>query len=215
LVERISRGRVLKPSDLVEYCGAIQREADHLEQLVNRLLETHRIQSGQKRYNFAPHCVTDIAESVIARLHPHAEAKRITVALDSDDVTREIDVDRAAIHDALDNLLDNAIKYSRPDTHVAVVIRHNGNELAVAVRDHGIGIDAGDLEKVFDNFFRGQRGQAQSISGTGLGLTLVKAAAEGHGGSVEVDSSPGQGSEFRIRIPIRHEETYVPSSDRG
>jgi signal transduction histidine kinase len=213
LVERISRGHVVDPVNLRGYCSAILKETDHLHSLVNRLLETHRLQSGQKSYHLAPHSMTDIAESAIARLRPHAQAKRITVNLHSDDPAREIDVDRTAMADAIENLLENGIKYSSPDTVVTIRIRHEGKMLEISVSDQGIGIDKTDLSKIFEYFYRGRRGQEQAINGTGLGLALVKAAAEGHRGSVEVTSEVGKGSEFCMRLPISQEESYVPRSD--
>jgi len=215
LVERIMSGRVFNTADIREYCAAIRRETDHLDSLVNRLLETHRIQSGEKHYQIAPHCVSDIAENAVARLRTHAVAKRITITLDVDDSTREVDLDRTAMQDSIENLLDNAIKYSPPDTGIAITIRHEDRTLLLTVRDQGIGIEPADLPKIFERFYRGRRGQTQSVSGTGLGLALVKAAVEGHGGTVGVCSDPNTGTEFRIRIPIRQEEAYAASVDRG
>jgi signal transduction histidine kinase len=98
---------------------------------------------------------------------------------------------------------------------VALAIRHRNRDLLVSVRDEGLGIDPADLPRIFDRFYRGRRSASQAIPGTGLGLALVKAVAEGHGGAVEVECGPGGGSEFRLRIPIREEETYVAGSDRG
>ena len=215
MLERITGGRLLDKATIREYQGTAQRETDRLERLVNRLLETHRIQSGQKRYQFAPHCIIDIVEGAISQFRPQAEAKRITLTLKTDDVLREIDLDRTGIQDSIENMLDNAIKYSPPDTSVEVSVEHGPKELRVTVRDEGIGIDPADLPRIFDRFYRGRRGEQQSVRGTGLGLALVKAVAEGHGGSVAVKSAPGQGSEFCLCIPIREEETYVASLDRG
>lgn len=214
LMERIGSGRLLSQESFREYLSAMRRETDRLDHLVNRLLETHRIQSGQKHYQIAPHCITDIAQTAAARLRTQAEAKKITVTVDSDDPTREIDVDRTALQDSLENLLENAIKYSPSGTSVALTIRHGDRDLFVSVRDQGLGIDPADLPRIFDRFYRGRRTASQAIPGTGLGLALVKAVAEGHGGAVEVESAPG-GSEFRLRIPIREEETYVAGPDRG
>jgi signal transduction histidine kinase len=210
LMERIGSGRLVSQESFREYLSAMRRETDRLDHLVNRLLETHRIQSGQKRYQIAPHCITDIAQTAVARLRTQAEAKKITVTVDSDDPTREIDVDRTALQDSFENLLENAIKYSPSGTSVALTIRHGHRDLLVSVRDEGLGIDPADLPRIFDRFYRGRR-----IPGTGLGLALVKAVAEGHGGAVEVESALGGGSEFRLRIPIREEETYVAGPNRG
>jgi signal transduction histidine kinase len=203
LAERISSGRVAHPSGLREYCEAVRVEADRLDHLISRLLEAHRIQAGEKRYQIAPHCAADIAAAAIAHLGAQAEAKRIRVSLDADDSTSEVGLDRSAIQDALENLLDNAIKYSPPETEVHLIVRHGPGGLSLIVRDSGIGIDSQDLPRIFDRFYRGRRGEAQSVKGTGLGLSLVRATAQGHGGTVEVDSRPGRGSEFQIRIPVR------------
>jgi signal transduction histidine kinase len=214
LMERISSGRLISQESLREYLNAMRRETDRLDHLVNRLLETHRIQSGQKQYQIAPHCVTDIAQTAVARLRTQAESKHIELRIDSDDLTREIDVDRTALQDSFENLLENAVKYSPPGTPVTLSIRHGVRDLLVTVRDEGTGIDSADLPHIFDRFYRGHRASAQSIPGTGLGLALVKAVAEGHGGTVEVEST-NRGSEFRLRIPIREEDTYATGLDRG
>jgi two-component system phosphate regulon sensor histidine kinase PhoR len=215
LMERIIGGRVNSRSTIQDYYTAVCRETDRLELLVNRLLETHRIQSGQARYHFAPHCMADIAESAISRLRAQADAKRIHLTLETDDAQREADLDCTAIQDSLENLIENAIKYSPPDTSVAVTVEHTAKEVRVTVRDQGAGIDPADLPRIFDRFYRGRRDERQSVRGTGLGLPLVKAVVEGHGGLVEVKSIPGKGSEFCLRIPLREEERYAQSAHRG
>lgn len=215
LVERIRAGRLQDLSGIRDYCAAVDQEADRLDHLVNRLLDTHRIQSGQKSYHRAPHCAAEIAEAAIAHLRTQAEAKRITIAFDSDDPVRESDLDRIAIQDAIENLLDNAIKYSPPETHIAITVRHDHRDLRITVGDQGFGIDTTDLPRIFDRFYRGRGTGTQLVAGTGLGLALVKAAVEGHGGRIETASAPGQGSEFQIRIPIRQQESYASSLNRG
>ena len=206
VLERIASRHILNTTTLTEYLAAVGREADRLEALVNRLLETHRIQSGQKRYNIEPHRAAAIAETAIAHYRAQADAKHIRVALEVEDPSRESALDRRAIQDSLENLIDNAIKYSPPHTTVDVIVRHDDSELVIAVHDRGIGIDAADLPRIFDRFYRGRLGEAQSVNGTGLGLAIVKAIVKGHGGKVEASSAPGQGSEFRMRIPAGGDE---------
>jgi signal transduction histidine kinase len=215
LLERITSGRQLSAAALLEYGETMQRETARLERLVNRLLEMHSIQSGEKRYRVARHRIGDLAAAAaVMNLDTHARAKRITVKLDIDDPEYEIDVDRTALEDSLENLLENAIKYSPPETFVSLTIRRKEREIGIFVRDEGIGIHPDDLAHIFEQFYRGQNGQTQSVAGTGLGLALVKAAVEGHGGTVRATSTLGQGSEFHISIPMRQEESYVPSVDR-
>jgi signal transduction histidine kinase len=202
LMERIAGGRLKAPEEIREYYAAIGRETDRLESLVSRLLESQAIQSERRKYDFAPASLSEIASSAIQRLRPQAEAKKIRLAAQVDDGVPELPLDKAAIGDAIENLLDNAIKYSPPESEVSIHIRSAGNEARVEVSDQGIGIEKSDIPRIFDPFYRGRRGDMESVKGTGLGLALVKAAAEAHGGAVEVASAPSQGSRFTLHLPI-------------
>jgi signal transduction histidine kinase/predicted transcriptional regulator len=216
LAERIGGGRLRTPEATAEYGAAIEREAGRLERLVNRLLETQKIQAGQKRYTFQPASLVESVEAAIAQLRPQAEAKGVSIELDSAGEIAKIEIDKAAIADALENLLDNAIKYSSAGTHVRVGVRVVEGQACVEVCDQGIGIDPADLPRVFEKFFRGRRGDQHNVHGTGLGLALVKAAAEGHGGTVEATSTPGRGSTFRLRLPLQHgDRNHGANPDRG
>ena len=202
LMERMAGGRLKAPEETREYYAAIARETDRLESLVSRLLESQAIQSDRRKYDFAPASLDEIAGSAIQRLRPQAEAKGIRLAAQADAGVPDLPLDKAAIGDAIENLLDNAIKYSPPDSEVSIHIHSAGNEARVEVSDQGIGIEKSDIPRIFDPFFRGRRGDMKSVKGTGLGLALVKAAAAAHGGDVEVSSAPNRGSRFTLRLPI-------------
>jgi signal transduction histidine kinase len=202
LMERMAGGRLKAPEETREYYAAIARETDRLESLVSRLLESQAIQSERRKYDFAPASLDEIAGSAIQRLRPQAEAKGIRLAAQADAGVPDLPLEKTAIGDAIENLLDNAIKYSPPDTEVSIQIRSAGNEARVEVSDQGIGIEKSDIPRIFDPFCRGRRGDMESVKGTGLGLALVKAAAEAHGGAVEVSSAPSRGSRFILRLPI-------------
>jgi two-component system phosphate regulon sensor histidine kinase PhoR len=203
LMERIEKGRLQTPEAAQEYYTAIGRETDRLETLVNRLLETQKLQSEARKYYFEPSSLEDLADNAVRRLRPQAEAKGIRLASQTDEGIPDLPLDKAAIGDAITNLLDNAIKYSPAGTEVSLRIRSAENEAQVEVRDQGIGIDKGDLPRIFDPFFRGRRGDKESVKGTGLGLALVKAAVEAHGGIVDVSSTPESGSRFTMRLPLK------------
>jgi two-component system sensor histidine kinase SenX3 len=98
--------------------------------------------------------------------------------------------------------LDNAIKYSDAGSSVDVSADVVGPDVVVAVRDHGIGIPARDLERIFERFYRVDRARSRTTGGTGLGLAIVRHVAAVHGGSVTVDSVEGEGSTFRFRLPL-------------
>jgi two-component system, OmpR family, phosphate regulon sensor histidine kinase PhoR len=203
LLERLAGGRLHTPQATAEYYGAIGRETDRLERLVNRVLESQKIQAGMRRYCFAAASIVALAESSIGRLRPQAEAKNISVKLEHEGEIPEMALDIVAINDALDNLIDNAIKYSPPETIVTVSIRGNGGYVTLEVCDHGAGIVAEDLPHIFARFYRGRHGDDHGVQGTGLGLALVKGAAEAHGGSVEAENVPDGGARFRMRLPIQ------------
>jgi signal transduction histidine kinase len=202
LIERLTGGRLRTPAAIEEYHDAINRETDRLDRLVNRVLESQKIQAGEKRYSFVLGSLVQVAESSIWRLRPQADAKNISVHLEIAGEIPEILMDTTAVSDTLDNLVDNAIKYSPKGGCITIRIEKRNGYLCVEVQDEGIGIDPDDLPRIFDRFYRGRRGDQQNVHGTGLGLALVKAAAEGHGGTVEVNSAPGQGARFCLRLPL-------------
>ena len=202
LMERIAGGRLHTAEAAGEYYAAIGRETDRLEHLVSRLLEAQKTQSGGKQYTFVLGSLVEIAEDAVRRLRPRADAKGIHLEAQAEPGIPDVSLDRASIADAVENLVDNAIKYSAPGSHVSVHVRAVDREVHVEVCDQGIGIEKTDLPRVFDAFYRGQRGDLENVHGTGLGLALVKAAAEAHGGTVEVSSATARGSRFTLRLPV-------------
>ena len=202
LMERITTGRLRTPESAGEYYAAISREAERLERLVNRLLEWQQIQAGHKRYSFSLVSLTAIATTAIAEMRPQAEAKGITLETSFEESFAKVNTDEAAFTDAIENLIDNAIKYSPSGTKIAVSCTSTDHQACVEVRDQGVGISNDELPRIFDKFYRGRRGDMSNVHGTGLGLALVKATVEAHGGEVEVTSDPGGGSCFRLRLPL-------------
>ena len=116
--------------------------------------------------------------------------------------TKKNVVDPEAIKQALANLMDNAIKYSGEGRRLAVAVRAEGGWVAIEVADEGIGIPAGETERIFEKFYRIGRSETQSSRGSGVGLALVKHIAEAHGGRVKVESRPGEGSCFTLYLPV-------------
>jgi signal transduction histidine kinase len=101
--------------------------------------------------------------------------------------------------------VDNAIKYSGDRRRLAVTARADGNRVAVDIADDGIGIPAGEAERIFEKFYRIGRSETQGSRGSGVGLALVKHIAEAHGGRVSVESRPGEGSRFTLYLPVSTE----------
>lgn len=201
LIERLSLGRLPEPGSAKEYYAAMGRETDRLERLVNRLLRAQQIQSGRSSYFFTTSCMLELVQNAIKDLQPQAEVKSIRLEVNAESDIPSLALDQAALTEALENLIDNAIKYSPAGTRVTVGIRAVDQQVCVDVHDQGIGIASHELPRVFDKFYRGQRGDMQNVHGTGLGLSLVKTTVEAHGGHVQVISTPGAGSCFSVWLP--------------
>jgi signal transduction histidine kinase len=121
-----------------------------------------------------------------------------------------IEGDGALLRRVLDNLIDNARKYSDPESPITLRMRRDGDGILIAVIDRGMGIDAADLPHIFTPFFRADRSRTRKTGGVGLGLTLVRRIVTAHGGSVDVKSTVGQGTEMYVKLP-----SLGPSSSNG
>jgi signal transduction histidine kinase len=162
-----------------------------------------RIESGRKLYQLEEHDLADVVRDVLQAWAPRLEREGFVLELTAPaDALPPVRIDEAAIGHALGNLLDNAIKYSGSGRRIAVTLAADGGELAVAVKDFGIGIPREEHERIFDRFHRVGWGLVHDVKGSGLGLAIVKHIADAHGGSVTVESSPGNGSVFALHLPV-------------
>jgi signal transduction histidine kinase len=201
LVERIAGRRYPSPEAAEPYWRAIDNEAGRLEKLVNRLLDWQQIEARRKRYSLECGSLTDVVRAAVELLRPQAEAKAVSLEVSVAGNIPAVRFDRATMTDALENLVDNAIRYSHAGGKVSVTLSAGAGQVHVEVADEGIGIHPVDLPRVFDKFYRGSLGNQESVRGTGLGLALVKAAVEAHEGTVDVQSEVGRGSRFVITLP--------------
>lgn len=201
-MERLASGRAAA-AEATNYYAAVDAEAVRLERLVDRLLDSQQQQEGRTRYRFAEASIAEAARTAVARLGPQAETKGIRVALDVQHEETGGWFDRDAITDVVENLVENAIKYSDAGSIVSVATETDHESVRVHVEDQGMGIDARDLPRIFEKFFRGRRGDATDVRGTGLGLSLAKAIVDAHGGTIAVSSTAGTGSRFSVTLPNR------------
>ena len=136
----------------------------------------------------------------VAELQAQAREKEVSLAVEVPPEVPPVQGDASALSQALDNLLRNAITYSRPGSTVRVSLRESDGTLELTVEDQGIGIPSRDIPHVFEEFYRSERAREVEASGTGLGLAIVKYVIEQHGGEVRVDSEEGKGSRFTLRL---------------
>jgi signal transduction histidine kinase len=200
--ETLEMGRVSDEPRRAEYYRVITREAERLTRLIDNVLDFSRIEGGRRRYDMVPTAVEPLVrEALDAFAYPLAQQGfkvEVTVAPDLPEVAMDPD----AVGQALANLVDNAIKYSADDRALAVDARAEGGELVVSVADRGIGIPSAEHVRIFDKFYRVGHSDTQGRRGSGVGLSLVRHVALAHGGRVTVDSAPGEGSRFALRLPL-------------
>jgi two-component system sensor histidine kinase SenX3 len=178
----------------------IVNEAFRMDRTIEDLLVLSRIESEEAPEREPVVASLAIAEAV-ERIRPGAEQAGIDIEVADPDPLLVVFGDRRQIVSALYNLLDNAVKYSDAGAIIEVRARRDGTRLAIAVQDHGFGIPKGDLERVFERFYRVDQARSRSTGGTGLGLAIVRHVATNHAGEVTVESRLGEGSTFTLVLP--------------
>ena len=189
------------PVATLRFADRMTHEAGRLSQLVRDLLDLSRLQGGEPLPSPIGVDVTWLVQDAVDRVRVAAEAAGVDIAV-GDCEGLHVWGDPRSLETALVNLLDNAINYSVADKRVAVGGRSAAPEVVeIFVADQGTGIAAGDLDRVFERFYRADPARSRRTGGTGLGLAIVKHVAENAGGRVSVWSQPGMGSTFTLALP--------------
>ena len=205
--ETVSMDRVRSPEKLAQYLGIIRSEVARLSALVQRVLEFSRLQQ-RRGYEFE---TVDLGALVRETVDAFARSLsgQFTFRVEEDGRAPQVRADPAAIEQALVNLLDNAVKYSGDVRHVVVRVHVAATNAVIEVIDRGIGITGADQRRIFEKFYRG-RGAAVHRDGFGLGLPIVQELIHAHNGIVEVESVAGEGSTFRVVLPLAPTERTMP-----
>jgi two-component system, OmpR family, sensor histidine kinase KdpD len=181
----------------------IQEEAERLNRFVGNLLDMMRLESGAIELKREWVEIGDVIGTALSRLSRALGQHQLVVEVDPD--LPMLRLDFVLVEHVLVNLLENAAKYSPPQTTIRVRARREGQSIAFEVADEGIGIPAGERARIFDKFYRVQRGDRQG-AGTGLGLSICRGIVEAHGGQITAGSPPyGQGSVFTVTFPVEKE----------
>lgn len=177
-------------------------EATRLSQLVRELLDLARVEDAVARGNLGRVDVAEVVRAQIERVTGLAAQRRVEIDCDGAPSAPVVAVPED-IRLIAGNLLDNAVAYNREGGRVTVTVRQLPGEVVLEVADTGIGIADADRERVFERFYRVDKARSRAVGGgTGLGLSLVRHAARRHGGRVSVDSTLGEGSVFRVVLPV-------------
>jgi two-component system OmpR family sensor kinase len=192
------------PEVLKASLDAIADESGRLAQMVSGMLTLAKAEAGDAIPK-EPLVLERIVDDVVAHAHERAAAKGLALASHHPDDARTIVVgDAGLLRQLLNNLVDNAIKFTDAG-RIDVGVRRDGDLAAVEVADTGSGIEAGEADRLFDRFFRGDPSHARAIEGTGLGLAIVRSIARVHGGSVSAEPRAEGGSRFLVRLPAEPE----------
>jgi two-component system phosphate regulon sensor histidine kinase PhoR len=191
----------LKEEVAFKFVQVIKRHSDRLSKIVEDLLTLSKIESKEFLLKIETFPFTELAEDVLRYTQEAAEKKKISVSLQVP-TPLTVKADRHYLEQILINLLDNAIKYGREGGKVSLFANQKDQkEIEVSVRDNGIGIPREDLPRIFERFYRVDKGRSQELGGTGLGLSIVKHLVQAHGGRVWAESQLGEGSTFYLTLP--------------
>jgi len=182
------------------FAKRMHKESGRLAALVQDIIELSRLQGASVTQQGGPVDVNAVISEAVDRSQLPAESKNITIVVGGRTEGRVFG-DQDLLVTALRNLIDNAIRYSPPNTRVGIGVRSKEGLVAISVTDQGEGLSPEDQERVFERFYRVDAARSRHTGGTGLGLSIVKHVAANHGGEITLWSQPGQGSTFTLRLP--------------
>lgn len=200
--ETLRDGALDEPPTAKRFTERILSQCRRLQELLDDLLILSRLEGVDAALDREPVNLDGIARHAVELLSPTAREKRVEIELKEEEPVPPVQGDAGNLERLLLNLLDNAIKYNRPDGKITVRLGRCGGDAVLEVIDTGIGIPAEAIPRIFERFYRVDKGRAREEGGTGLGLAIVKHIAQAHGGQVDVESRIGRGSTFRVRLPL-------------
>ncbi|MDX2079563.1 MAG: ATP-binding protein [Terrimicrobiaceae bacterium] len=182
---------------------SMHRNGQRLSLLIDDLLTISRIEDRAKLMEFQPDDLRERLTHVLEHLDPNIRERHAVIEIDWADDARRAEIDGVRMEQVYSNLLGNSLRYGDPHGLVIRIrARRHGEEIRIAFTDNGPGIPYDDQPHIFERFYRVHKDRSRDAGGTGLGLSIVRSVVEAHGGTVSVESTPGEGATFRIRIPV-------------
>jgi signal transduction histidine kinase len=200
--ETLELGRLSAKEKYQEYFRIIREESERLTALINNILDFSRIDAGRKEYEFQETNLGELVHSTLDSYRFQIQQNGFGFEENISPDIPPVNVDREAIARSLLNLVNNALKYSKDQKHIAVKLYRVNGSVKLEVQDRGIGIAANEQEKIFEKFYRCGDPLVHDVKGSGLGLSLVRHIVRAHGGDVLVESAPDKGSKFTIALPL-------------
>ena len=200
-VEALRDGVLQDPTQAEKFLGVIQRHSERMDKIVSDLLLLSEMESADRVLQKETVHLPEIIRTAVETLRPLAEGKKQNLRVEPMEGLPSLRADSQKIHQVLINLLHNAISYTPEEGSITMEAMPVPDGVEVSVADNGIGIRPEDLSRIFERFYRVDKGRSRELGGTGLGLSIVKHIVEAHGGKVGVESKPGRGSRFTFFLP--------------
>ncbi|MEP6987474.1 MAG: ATP-binding protein, partial [Chloroflexota bacterium] len=184
------------------YANRAEQQILRLDKLLEELLQMEHLDQGEITFQFSLTEINAFLAPLIREYETIAISKQITVEFVSDTASYFARIDEVEFARVMTKLMDNAVAYTPEGGHITIRTGTEGNWVIVSVQDTGIGIAASDLPHIFERFYRADQARPTETGGSGLGLSIVQKIIEAHDGSIEIESTVGQGSRFSIKLPI-------------
>jgi two-component system, OmpR family, phosphate regulon sensor histidine kinase PhoR len=191
------------PGELLRILEIMVRHSDRLNALVEDVLSLARLEApGAAELDLSEISLPEFFQEIRRDWEKRLEAKQLELRLDASPDLPKLEADENRLQEIIYNLLDNAVKYSQAGGAITLRAAAEDARVRMSVSDEGIGISASDLPRIFERFYRADKGRSRELGGTGLGLSIVKHIAQLHGGTVEAESEPGKGTTIRVNLPL-------------
>ncbi|MBI5237406.1 MAG: HAMP domain-containing protein [Deltaproteobacteria bacterium] len=194
----VTLGRTRSADDYREAIKKISETVNRMCGIINRILVISRLDGKEMRFSPSKVDLLETLKDVVRLIEPMAAGKGVRITLEHG--VASVSGDREGLTEVFTNMVENAVKYNKQGGSVYITAAEEADTAVVTVKDTGIGIPAGETNKIFDRFYRIDESRSRTI-GSGLGLSIVRSIVESHGGSIDVKSTVGIGSEFTIRLP--------------
>jgi signal transduction histidine kinase len=200
----LSRSEPVRQSEkLKEYVELITKEKNRLQLQVDKILRLTTVESASMITEKADMDIHDLIRQNMAAFLPVVSERGGLITFKAGATHHIVEGDPVHLYNAISNLIDNAIKYSKDEPDVVIETTNTDQEIVLSVRDKGIGMNESDLQMIFNKFYRVKQGDRHDVKGFGIGLSYVKKIVELHNGSIDAKSRSGEGSVFNIHLPLK------------
>ncbi len=201
--ETLLAGAIDDAQNRVRFLEIIRKNSIRLGRLTDDLLKLSQIEAGRLQLELRPLAVADLIDPCVEAARLQASPKQVVLESEYCPGLPRISGDIGSLQVVLQNLLDNAVRYTLAGGRVAVRVASQNGEIVISISDTGIGIPKADQERIFERFYRVDAARSRELGGTGLGLAIAKHLVEAHGGRIEVQSELGKGSTFSVHLPVQ------------